>query len=80
MWMTPDRQLRAARKRSLVLAPPRPFRYEGGGDISETPMPPVRAAFDRATLAFLGVLVVVTWLRIEALRLSPLGLYFDEAQ
>lgn len=39
-----------------------------------------RAAFDRATLAFAIVLIVMTWLRIEALRLSPLGLYFDEAQ
>lgn len=39
-----------------------------------------RAAFDRATWAFLAVLIVLTWLRIEALRLSPLGLYFDEAQ
>lgn len=43
-------------------------------------MPPARAAFDRASLAFFGVLIVVTWLRIEALRLNPLGLYFDEAQ
>jgi 4-amino-4-deoxy-L-arabinose transferase-like glycosyltransferase len=43
-------------------------------------MPAARAAFDRATLAFFAVLVVVTWLRIEALRMSPLGLYFDEAQ
>jgi len=39
-----------------------------------------RAAFDRSTWAFLAVLVLLTWLRIEALRLSPLGLYFDEAQ
>jgi 4-amino-4-deoxy-L-arabinose transferase-like glycosyltransferase len=43
-------------------------------------MTPARAAFDRATLAFLGVLLVLTWLRIEALLLNPLGLYFDEAQ
>lgn len=43
-------------------------------------MQPARAAFDRATLAFLAVLVLVTWLRIEALRINPLGLYFDEAQ
>ena len=43
-------------------------------------MPPARAALDRATLAFIGVLIVTTWLRIEALRLNPLGLYFDEAQ
>ena len=43
-------------------------------------MTPARAAFDRATLAFLGVLIVLTWLRVEALRLNPVGLYFDEAQ
>jgi 4-amino-4-deoxy-L-arabinose transferase-like glycosyltransferase len=43
-------------------------------------MPSARAAFDRATLAFLGVLIVLTWLRIEALRVNPIGLYFDEAQ
>jgi len=39
-----------------------------------------RAAFDRATLAFAAVLVIVTGARIEALLLNPLGLYFDEAQ
>lgn len=39
-----------------------------------------RAAFDRATLAFIGVTIVLTWIRIEALRLNPIGLYFDEAQ
>jgi 4-amino-4-deoxy-L-arabinose transferase-like glycosyltransferase len=39
-----------------------------------------RAAFDRATLAFAVILIVMTWVRIEALRLSPIGLYFDEAQ
>ncbi len=49
------------------------------GDLN-TPMTPVRAAFDRASLAFAAVLLVATWLRIEALRISPLGLYFDEAQ
>ncbi len=43
-------------------------------------MPPARAAFDRATLAFIGVLVIATWLRIEALRVSPIGLGVDEAQ
>src|SRR5690606_12350050 len=39
-----------------------------------------RAAFDRATLAFLVVLFVVTAARIGALFYNPLGLYFDEAQ
>lgn len=39
-----------------------------------------RAAFDRATLAFLFVLVLATAARIYALYESPLGLYFDEAQ
>lgn len=39
-----------------------------------------RAAFDRATLAFLIVLIVVTAARIGALFYNPLGLYFDEAQ
>lgn len=43
-------------------------------------MTPIRAAFDRATLAFVAVLLATTWLRIEALRVSPLDLYFDEAQ
>jgi 4-amino-4-deoxy-L-arabinose transferase-like glycosyltransferase len=43
-------------------------------------MTSARAAFDRATLAFLGVLIVLTWLRIEALQVNPIGLYFDEAQ
>ena len=43
-------------------------------------MPAARAAFDRATLAFAIVLVVMTWLRIEALFHNPIGLYFDEAQ
>jgi 4-amino-4-deoxy-L-arabinose transferase-like glycosyltransferase len=39
-----------------------------------------RAAFDRATLAFLFVLVALTAARIYALFLDPIGLYFDEAQ
>ena len=39
-----------------------------------------RAAFDRATLTFLFVLIAVTAGRIYALFESPLGLYFDEAQ
>lgn len=38
------------------------------------------AAFDRTTLAFLVVLVIATALRIEALIVSPLNLYYDEAQ
>lgn len=43
-------------------------------------MPISRAAFDRATLAFLAVLIAITALRVVALQHSPLGLYFDEAQ
>lgn len=43
-------------------------------------MPSNRAAFDRATLAFLAVLLALTAVRIVALQLSPFGLYFDEAQ
>jgi len=43
-------------------------------------MPSIRAAFDRATLAFLAVLIVLTAVRIASLQLSPFGLYFDEAQ
>src|SRR5262245_22640845 len=43
-------------------------------------MPATRAAFDRATLAFLGVLIAATWIRIEVLRFNPLGLGVDEAQ
>ena len=39
-----------------------------------------RAAFDRATLAFLLVLITVTAARVVALFYIPLGLYFDEAQ
>jgi len=38
------------------------------------------AAFDRTTLAFLIVLLIATALRIEALIVSPLNLYYDEAQ
>jgi len=43
-------------------------------------MTTARAAFDRATLAFLAVLIALTAVRIWALFESPLGLYFDEAQ
>jgi hypothetical protein len=44
-------------------------------------MPTARsAAFDPMTAAFLALLVVATALRIEALRLSPLNLYYEEAQ
>jgi 4-amino-4-deoxy-L-arabinose transferase-like glycosyltransferase len=43
-------------------------------------MPTARAAFDRATLAFLLVLAATTGVRIYALFQNPLGLYFDEAQ
>jgi 4-amino-4-deoxy-L-arabinose transferase-like glycosyltransferase len=43
-------------------------------------MTAIRAAFDRATLAFLFVLIVITAARIVALFYIPLGLYFDEAQ
>jgi 4-amino-4-deoxy-L-arabinose transferase-like glycosyltransferase len=43
-------------------------------------MPSIRAAFDRATLAFFGVLLVLTAARIFSLQLNPFGLYFDEAQ
>ena len=43
-------------------------------------MTTIRAAFDRATLAFLAVLIALTAVRIWALLESPLGLYFDEAQ
>lgn len=42
---------------------------------------PARGAFlDRATLAFAAILVILTWLRVEGLRLSTLDLHFDEAQ
>lgn len=43
-------------------------------------MTATRAAFDRATLAFLFVLIAVTAARIYALFHDPIGLYFDEAQ
>jgi len=43
-------------------------------------MPAARAAFDRATLAFLGVLFAATWARIALLHLNPFGLGVDEAQ
>src|SRR5690606_4351095 len=56
-----------------------PSAKTAGGQ-SETPMTETRAAFDRATLAFLFVLVAVTAARIVALFYIPLGLYFDEAQ
>ncbi len=39
-----------------------------------------RAAFDRATLAFVLVLLIITAARIVTLFYVPLGLYFDEAQ
>jgi 4-amino-4-deoxy-L-arabinose transferase-like glycosyltransferase len=50
------------------------------GGQSETQMTATRAAFDRATLAFLFVLIAVTAARIYALFHDPIGLYFDEAQ
>lgn len=37
-------------------------------------------AFDRATLAFTAIALALTAARIVALRLSPLDLYYDEAQ
>ncbi|MBY0564395.1 MAG: glycosyltransferase family 39 protein [Hyphomonadaceae bacterium] len=43
-------------------------------------MPTIRAAFDRATLAFAAVLIAVTALRIAMLQASGFDLYFDEAQ
>lgn len=43
-------------------------------------MTSARAAFDRATLAFLVILTLATAGRIFALIENPLGLYFDEAQ
>lgn len=36
--------------------------------------------FDGATLAFLAMLIGLTWLRIHMLRLDLIDLYFDEAQ
>ncbi|MGH6952368.1 MAG: ArnT family glycosyltransferase [Vitreimonas sp.] len=43
-------------------------------------MPSTRAAFDRATLAFVIVLLALTGARVAALFYNPLTLYFDEAQ
>ena len=43
-------------------------------------MPSTRAAFDRATLAFVIILLALTGARVAALFYSPLTLYFDEAQ
>lgn len=43
-------------------------------------MTAARAVFDRATLAFLGVLIAATWARIALLHVNPLGLGVDEAQ
>jgi 4-amino-4-deoxy-L-arabinose transferase-like glycosyltransferase len=43
-------------------------------------MPHFRAAFDRATLAFLAVLIALTATRVSALFYSPIGLDVDEAQ
>lgn len=41
---------------------------------------PTARGIDRSTLAFLAVLIGLTWLRIVLLRASPIDLYFDEAQ
>ncbi|MEJ0058150.1 MAG: glycosyltransferase family 39 protein [Terricaulis sp.] len=43
-------------------------------------MPARRALFDRWTLGFVLLSVALVWVRIVALRLSPLDLHFDEAQ
>lgn len=43
-------------------------------------MPIRTAAFDRATLSFLAILIGLTWLRIAGLMATPLNLHFDEAQ
>jgi 4-amino-4-deoxy-L-arabinose transferase-like glycosyltransferase len=43
-------------------------------------MPFRTAAFDRATLLFLAILIGMTWLRIAGLMATPLDLHFDEAQ
>lgn len=43
-------------------------------------MTPFRAAFDRASLAFAAVLIVMTAIRIYLLFLNPIGLGVDEAQ
>jgi 4-amino-4-deoxy-L-arabinose transferase-like glycosyltransferase len=43
-------------------------------------MPSTRAAFDRATLAFIAALIAVTASRIYLIQHSGFELYFDEAQ
>lgn len=43
-------------------------------------MTTLRAAFDRATLAFAIVLVAATWAHLWILQLNPIGLGVDEAQ
>lgn len=43
-------------------------------------MTPFQAAFDRASLAFAAVLIVMTAIRINLLFLNPVGLGVDEAQ
>lgn len=43
-------------------------------------MTAARAAFDRATLAFLGVLLLITLARVYVLLENPFGLGIDEAQ
>lgn len=43
-------------------------------------MTPFRAAFDRASLAFAAVLIVMTAIRVHLLFLNPIGLGVDEAQ
>jgi 4-amino-4-deoxy-L-arabinose transferase-like glycosyltransferase len=41
---------------------------------------PTARALDRTTLVFIAALIVVTWLRVQALIANPLDLYFEEAQ
>jgi 4-amino-4-deoxy-L-arabinose transferase-like glycosyltransferase len=43
-------------------------------------MTPFQAAFDRASLAFAAVLIVMTAIRINLLFMNPVGLGVDEAQ
>lgn len=43
-------------------------------------MPFRTAAFDRATLLFLAILIGLSWLRIAGLMATPINLHFDEAQ
>ena len=43
-------------------------------------MPARTAVFDRATLFFMAILIVMTWLRVWGLQTTPLNLHFDEAQ